>query len=94
MASIWDITSGLGKIAARKAAGDYYQQGFNDARAGKGKSPKHIENVSMRAAYPDTKNGQVYDILIDAYEQGYRDGIEREEMEVRRDQWRRYDPRD
>lgn len=93
---------GLGKIIGRVAAtvgrmksGDYYKMGFDDARAGRGKDRQIIMLKSYRNI-PGRDEGmnQFNDALVGAYEDGYRDGMAREEIEARREQWRHYPPRD
>ena len=97
-----ELSMGLGKIIGRVAAtvgrmksGDYYKMGFDDARAGRGKDRQIIMLKSYRNI-PGRDEGmnQFNDALVGAYEDGYRDGMAREEIEARREQWRHYPPRD
>ena len=79
----------------RLKSGDYYQKGYDDARAGRAKDRQIIMLKSYRNI-PGRDEGmnEFNDALVLSYEDGYRDGMAREEIEARREQWRHYPPRD
>ena len=89
MSGFWKGVSGIASVFTELTAGDHYRKGFEDARSGVGKDPDHVSRSSRRRRKPDVEMGKALDPWIEAYEQGYSDGLEREEMEIRRDRARR-----
>ncbi len=82
MAGFWDFTGRVTQLAVTAQAGDMYKQGFNDARAGTGKSQDVVKNKIRCEREKNLEWKRAYQILITSYEDGYRDGLEREQMEL------------
>lgn len=84
VAGLWDTLGRIGQIPARSKAGEFYQRGYDDAREGRGKSSDVINmKASADASSITPELAKVSFIMTDAYDEGYRDGMARAEMELR-----------
>ena len=68
-------------------SGEFYQQGFEAAKSGSGKDRLIIKwKAELRADRDPASVREAKETLIEAYEEGYRDGSERDRTDAIRDQ--------
>lgn len=84
MSKFLDVVGLVWRELNHTKAGDAYKVGFEDAVSGWGKSKFYIE-LKQRANTIKREDSEVLAairVLIDAHDEGYRDGLEEKRMQL------------
>lgn len=81
MSWLSDIVGAGLSFAAQQKAGEAYRKGFEDAKNGQGKDPNVIRLKTLNKRRPVATFREAEETLIEAYEEGYRDGIDRDRID-------------
>lgn len=81
MGWISELVGGGLSLVAREKAGEAYRKGFEDARRGNGKDPSVIKMKAILKRSRVAAFSEAEETIIEAYEEGYKDGIDRERLD-------------